>query len=69
MKSFDARDWSPDIKRQIETAATRGMGKFELSDNLRVVVVDEELWEALAKRLPNFIDTLKALHSSDPGDL
>lgn len=68
MIEIDARNWDADVRRELERASVRGVATIQVSDNLRVVVLDENMWKVIADSMPTAIDVLKASQSGDKTD-
>jgi hypothetical protein len=64
MKVIDGRELSADLKVMLGDAATSGGVAIDLSDNLRVIVVDSDLWKYMETKLPDISETLKTLSES-----
>lgn len=61
MKIIDGRALTKDFKDILGDAATSGGAAIDLSDNQRVIVIDDDLWKYIEARLPDFKDTLRTL--------
>ena len=61
MKVIDGRALTRDIKEMLGDAATSGGAAIDLSDNQRVIVIDDDLWKYIETRLPDFTETLRNL--------
>jgi hypothetical protein len=64
MKVIDGRELGASVKSMLGDAATSGGAAIDLSDNLRVIVIDSDLWKYIETKIPDFSETLKTLSES-----
>lgn len=63
MKRIDGRSWSKDVKDALANAAVSGGAVVDINDNLRVLVLDERLWESIEDKLPTLSEVVRNLKS------
>lgn len=68
MREIDVREWDIDFVKKLTNVALTGGATLRVDDNLRVIVLDGELWDALRDRLPGLSETLDNIRALSKGD-
>jgi len=68
MLEIDIRDWDRDLIKKLTNVALAGGATLRVDDNLRVIVLDGDLWDALRDRLPGLSETLDNIRALSKGD-
>jgi hypothetical protein len=64
MKRIDGRGWNQNVKDALSNAAVSGGAVVDIEDNLRVLVLDERLWDSVSSKLPTLSDVIRDLKST-----